>query len=253
MWFIQFLLIFQTVNYITDSAINALLKFLGIFLKVLGLFSEFVSGIASQFPCSLYQLKKKVSKKIEFKKFVVCSRCDSLHNFKDCVKSRGIGFLQESKLCEKIQFPRHPFPNYQRQCGQQLLYSVTLSNGKKTFHPFKTYCYSSVITALKEFLVRPGFYNLCSQWKTKHNESDLLTDIFDGKIWKDFQTFNSQPFLDGVLGLGFILNIDWFQPYKLTNYSVGVIFLAVMNLPRKIRYKRENFILVGIIPGPCEP
>ena len=199
--------------------------------------------------------KKKVSIKKEFTKFVVCSRCDSLHNFKDCVKSRGIGFLQESKLCERIQFPRHPFPSYRRKCGQQLLYSVALSNGKTTFHPFKTYCYNSVITALKELLVRPGFYNLCSQWKTNHNDSGLLTDIFDGKVWKDFQTYKGQPFLQGDLGLGLILNIpvDWFQPYKLTNYSVGVIFLVVMNLPGSIRYKRENFILVGIIPGPCEP
>ena len=70
---------------------------------------------------------------------------------------------------------------------------------------------------------------------------------------EDFQTYKGQPFLQGDLGLGLILNIDWFQPYKLTNYSVGVIFLVVMNLPGSIRYKRENFILVGIIPGPCEP
>ena len=253
MWFIRFLLIFQSVYYITDSAINSLLKFLCVFLKVLSQFSEFAAGIASQFPCSLYQLSKKASMKNEFKKFVVCSRCDSLYNPKDCVRSGAIGFLQEIKLCKKIQFPQHPLLSYRQQYGQQLLYSVTLSNDKKTFHPFKTYCYNSVITALKELLVRPGFYDLCSQWKTRHNESDLLTDIYDGKIWKDFQTFDGQPFLKGNLGLGLILNIDWFQPYKLTNYSVGVIFLAVMNLPCNIRYKRENFILVGIIPGPSEP
>ena len=59
MWFIRFLLIFQAVNYITDSAINALLKFFCIFLKALGPFSEFAAGITSEFPCSLYQLKKK--------------------------------------------------------------------------------------------------------------------------------------------------------------------------------------------------
>ena len=139
-------------------------------------------------------IKKKVSIKKEFTKFVVCSRCDSLHNFKDCVKSRGIGFLQESKLCERIQFPRHPFPSYRRKCGQQLLYSVALSNGKTTFHPFKTYCYNSVITALKELLVRPGFYNLCSQWKTNHNDSGLLTEIFDGKVWKIFKLIRASHF-----------------------------------------------------------
>ena len=35
-------------------------------------------------------------------------------------------------------------------------------------------------------------------------------------------------------------------------YKVGVIYLAVLNLPRDMRYKREN-IVVGIIPGPSEP
>ena len=36
-------------------------------------------------------------------------------------------------------------------------------------------------------------------------------------------------------------------------YSVGVMYMAVNNLPRELRYKRENIILVGIIPGPNEP
>lgn len=49
------------------------------------------------------------------------------------------------------------------------------------------------------------------------------------------------------------MNIDWFQPYKHLNYSVGVIYLTIMNLPRSLRYKRENILLVGIIPGPHEP
>ena len=38
-----------------------------------------------------------------------------------------------------------------------------------------------------------------------------------------------------------------------TGYSVGAIYLVVQNLPRQIRYKMENIILVGVIPGPKEP
>ena len=34
---------------------------------------------------------------------------------------------------------------------------------------------------------------------------------------------------------------------------MGVIYLAIMNLPRAIRFKRENIILIGVIPGPSEP
>lgn len=165
MWLIRFILIFQTVYYITDSAINALLKFLHIFLKALSKFSDFATGMESQFPYSLYQLNKKVFFNLDFKKYVVYPRCESLYDAKSWV--RGISFLQESKICDDIQYPQHPNPHYRTPCGQQLLKSVTLSNGKKTFYPLKTYCYSSVITALKEFLARPGFYNLCCQWKKR--------------------------------------------------------------------------------------
>ena len=48
-------------------------------------------------------------------------------------------------------------------------------------------------------------------------------------------------------------NVDWFQPFTHTQYSIGAMYLAVMNLPRHLRFRRENMILCGIIPGPHEP
>ena len=50
-----------------------------------------------------------------------------------------------------------------------------------------------------------------------------------------------------------MLNIDFFQPYKHVQYSLGAIYLTVLNLPRGIRNKTNNIILVGLIPGPQEP
>ena len=47
--------------------------------------------------------------------------------------------------------------------------------------------------------------------------------------------------------------MDWFQPFTHVKYSVGVIYLVILNLPREERYKLENIIVVGIIPGPKEP
>ena len=48
--------------------------------------------------------------------------------------------------------------------------------------------------------------------------------------------------------------MDFFQPYKhIKGYSVGAIYGVLMNLPREMRYKRENVILIGLIPGPKEP
>lgn len=45
-----------------------------------------------------------------------------------------------------------------------------------------------------------------------------------------------------------MLNVDWFQPFKYSNYSVGAVYLSILNLPREERFKRNNIILVGIIP-----
>ena len=50
-----------------------------------------------------------------------------------------------------------------------------------------------------------------------------------------------------------MLNVDWMQPFEHTPYSVGVMYLVLMNLPRSERFKRENIFLVGLIPGPSEP
>lgn len=78
-----------------------------------------------------------------------------------------------------------------------------------------------------------------------------MHDIYDGQVWKDFQVVSGQPFLSGPYGLGLMVNVDWYQPY--TTCSVGAIYLTIMNLPRSIRFKRENVILIGVLPGPSEP
>ncbi|OAD71072.1 hypothetical protein PHYBLDRAFT_148290 [Phycomyces blakesleeanus NRRL 1555(-)] len=48
------------------------------------------------------------------------------------------------------------------------------------------------------------------------------------------------------------LNIDWFQPFNGVTYSCGAIYLSINNLPREERYKKENVILAGLMPGPKE-
>lgn len=50
-----------------------------------------------------------------------------------------------------------------------------------------------------------------------------------------------------------MMNVDWYQPLKHPPYTVGVIYLAISNMPRDERFKDENMILVGVIPGLKEP
>ena len=49
------------------------------------------------------------------------------------------------------------------------------------------------------------------------------------------------------------MNVDWFRAYKHLEYKIGAIYLTVMNLPRELRFRQENMIIIGLIPGPSEP
>lgn len=61
------------------------------------------------------------------------------------------------------------------------------------------------------------------------------------------------PFHTSDHNVGLSLNVDWFRPFKHSPYSVGVIYLSIMNLPRELRFQWENVMVYGIIPGPTEP
>lgn len=103
-------------------------------------------------------------------------------------------------------------------------------------------------------MLRPGFIQQCESTRTRFADTEMgMSDVFDGAIWKDFITIDGAPFLSECNNYGLLLNIDWLQPFKHITYSVGVIYIVILNLPRCIRFKQENVILCGIIPGPREP
>ena len=94
-------------------------------------------------------------------------------------------------------------------------------------------------------------------WRERERTSirGLLTDVIHGTVWRDFKGPDGSRFMSHQQNLALMMNVDWFQPFKHSHspYSVGVIYLALMNLPRGERFKRENVIIAGIIPGPGEP
>ena len=68
--------------------------------------------------------------------------------------------------------------------------------------------------------------------------------FFDGNVWNSFKDM----LLHQKRTLAFMISVDWFQPFKHCTYSIGAIYLVIVNLPRNERYKRENVILAGLIP-----
>ena len=105
----------------------------------------------------------------------------------------------------------------------------------------------SVITSLENILCRPGVENICREWKNRSYKEGIFRDIYDGKKWQNFRTYNGEELLDAPNTYAFMLNVDWFNPYERTyDVSVGGIYLTLLNLPRHLRFKKENMILVGI-------
>ena len=60
-----------------------------------------------------------------------------------------------------------------------------------------------------------------------------MTDIYDGSVWKLFKEADDEGsenfFWNEVADshLGLMLNLDWFQPYDGTIYSIGVIYADI--------------------------
>ena len=155
-----------------------------------------------------------------------------------------------------IVFPLHPVRCFMRKpCGAILLKEATLSGGATRLYPHKLFCFKSLVETLTQFVTRPGLTERCELWRNRELSSarHIMCDVFERRIWKEFQVFNGSSFLESRRNYAFMLNVDWMQPFDHTQYSVGVMYLVLMNFPRSERFKRENVFLVGIISGPSEP
>ena len=242
-WIVAFTCILQTLHSLPLQSVEFLLKFFAGLLTFLGKYSIKIAEIANALPRSLHTRSKYLGEKLFIAPLitrVVCVRCHTLYKYAECTEVRQhIVYVKHCSTCK---------------CRNPLLREIVTSAGNKRFYPYSMYPYCSLIDTLKAFFHRPGFMELCGRW---HDNLDLnsgtFSDVYSGRIWKEFMHYDGLEFLSNRSNIAFMMNIDWYQPYKHRTYSVGVIYLVFMNLPRNIRFKRENVILLGLIPGPSEP
>lgn len=209
--------------------------------------------IASVFPTSLHRAKKSLNLKDTFVKYVSCPKCHSLYSFDQSVET-DLNGKKNSKHCSFVRYPTHVQARMRSPCNEKLMKVVRSSKGSECLFPYQTYCYSSIIKGMEELLNRRYVSELCEKWRTTISDNTNLCDVYNGQMWQYFQyDSNGLPFLAAPNNYLLMLNCDWFQPFIHTAYSVGVLYLAIENLPREIRFRRENILVVGIIPGPSEP
>ena len=244
-WIVYFLLVWQSACHVSDNGLEWLLQFMSKFFHVIGLQCNYVAGIAAVFPGTLYLMRKFLGMDRDaFQRYIVCPKCTKLYNPNECTMI--VNGRQVAKRCSNMV----PYRRRKRECGHQLVKEVITTTNKRLFYPLKVFCFNSIIDTLEKFVKRQGFTEKCELWRSRTTQENEYGDLYDGQVWEDFMEYKGQPFLSKERNYGFMMNCDWFQPFKRRHdFSVGVIYLVLMNLPRQERFKRENIFLVGIIPN----
>lgn len=131
---------------------------------------------------------------------------------------------EESKFCQAQKFPRGP------KCNHPLL---IMNKGKLT--PQKVFYYKSLKEILCEKMVSPEFRKLTELWRTRTKTYD---DVYDFNAWKKNEDFLKYP-----NNLGLMLHMDFLNPKGRTRkkYSVGVLYVSILNLPRRLRFKKREY------------
>ncbi|GET61689.1 uncharacterized protein LOC107327733 [Rhizophagus irregularis DAOM 181602=DAOM 197198] len=262
----------QSINNqfnLLETATESLIKFLKLVLTEIG------SPDFDTFPDTLYLARKALNLEDWFHSFVACSKCHKLYN-KQEIKS----FLQNEQpaimKCCHVEFPNSTTRRL-RLCQTPLAQKTTLLNNQISIKPELLFSFVSIKQQLEAMYRQPNFENSLRHWINHPTFDNILTDIYDeipqfplssiyrvatsnghSHVWKTFKEMTDESsnnfFRSDVADshLGLILNLDWFQPFDGTIHSTGVIYAAIGNLLRDVRFKRNNILILGLLPSPDE-
>lgn len=105
---------------------------------------------------------------------------------------------------------------------------------------------------LQRAFKRHRFPELCEQWREHPVSDGEYSDVWDGSVWRDqHAAFLAQPH-----SIALMLMDDNFNPngsHARKRYSMGSICFAILNLPKHLRFRPENLLRCGLVPGPKEP
>ena len=111
-------------------------------------------------------------------------------------------------------------------------------------------------------MVSSSFYankmQYCSQYQ---HDPTKIADIFDGahyhSLLETLVTIGDEElpawFFSDPRDIALGLSTDGFGPFKQCNKTAWPLIIFNYNLPPKERFKKENIISLGTIPGPKKP
>lgn len=166
----------------------------------------------------------KVDSEVAKQMFIVCPKeaCSSLYKMDDPLTR-----VCTAKIFNKI-------------CGTSLGHTINQAHGRQKWKPFKTFQFIPPSASLKKLFASKQFNTLLEHQRTSGH--DVLEDIQDGQVWKEFE---DSGFFGSKFNLALMMNVDWYSPFKRSEYKVAAIMLTVLNLPRHERFKKKWTILAG--------
>jgi hypothetical protein len=245
-----------------DSACNFILGVAAMLVKVTmaksvsnseETYDEHQSHILHQMPTSLFQALNIFKPDGKATLYAACPACN--FTYKPTIDN-ATATTTYPTLCTNRIAERH---------GSHICNTPLTESRNKQVRPIKPYLVPSFTDYLARLVSDPEIEQLCD--KACDDAMLSLDDPLDADISNIFQarfmkTFEGPTpgklFIDRgtKMRLAFIMHTDFFNPSgtrKRGNHdSIGVLYLACLNLPVEIRYLPENMFL-AIIPGPREP
>ena len=135
------------------------------------------------FSDSLYKTKKYLNLKGQFRSYVPCSKCHKLYK-KSEVKNFKQGENPAIMKCRHIEFPNSTL-HKSRLCNTPL--SQKIGAQSIIIRPNLIYPFSGIKEQLATMFNQPEFENSLRHWTNRTNFDNILTDVYDGQIWKNFK------------------------------------------------------------------
>lgn len=134
-----------------------------------------------------------------------------------------INFQNRGRHCIKV----HTQKLRQGYCNEKLLEFVKNPPQKIELIPFKKYCSTHWNNEKK--LSRKEFEVKCELRRQRHVSKDTMCDVYDKKIWKDFNDAKKIDFFTKPRKYGLMVNLDWFCPYQhiKNSCSWSVLFNSI--------------------------
>ena len=170
---------FWTRFNLSGTATEILIKFLKFVL------TEIRDTNFDKFPDSLYMAKNIFGLKEQFHSFVIYLKCHKLYN-KQEVKQFSQNVNLSVMRCHHVEFPNSTTWKT-KLCQTPLSQKITLLNNEVKIQPELIFPLASIRQQLEAMYYQPGFESSLWHWVNWQQFDNILTDIYDGNVWKTFK------------------------------------------------------------------